>query len=1092
MFIHFSSWNAFRTVWPDFHTCFSYDTATSLPSTPLPYEYNFRARGSDSSSSFESQVDDTESPLSGRGSKERFGLKPAFDALVDVRDGAVDVLRTSSRIIARGYSEFDEYAKSRYDSAVSQHFPSAERRLWVSRPQRPGPPKLVVQCVEYAADSLSGRTFVGLQNHKRMFDRDLRRVIMGSLVRIPLHGQPAGHSHATAAAERTSVTVAFHEVIRGAGLTPYVVSAGDRDHRASGGKSDGCRLPYMSKDLLEERLYKDKVSDEHVLVMTDVDYYTDMPGWLRLGRPILLYTMVPSGAAGVHSDGAWELVRGDYVDAAGRASHSGTMMRCLITGGATYEHPLWDYNHDNVSVIDWYGNCITYYVEQRQCPSGRRIVGLFPGSSVAFPYWRDVPRNELGRFEAMVGDIAVVDMGNGKLSISCPGAYEALEVSRIDYVGWQAKSAAVGLKHVVDVEKWMSVSENSKTKAARIRWAPVLFGLLQKGWKPDGAVSMVQATSSVELIPTTPPEHYVCSHSSAPGSTTTGGDVAVAFAPPLVTLPTPVPARCMANAATAHHVRVKLTQKKFQGHAFKHDLGAYAVEFVGLVTEGRKGMVEPLEVSELAERWTRPSQQETVRGLHTLVQPEKEPRTMRGFMKGEVGFKPRQIVNCDGDHNASLALYTLAIMDDLKANHLWVGCGRTPLEVEERVHAVATGLSLPDELRERFVPDGKLTTAHEGDITNCDGSEKRWHRQHITDPIMIGLTVPALRPQLRALLKQEAAGFTVKMAEGYSYEAEWELISGTSATTLKNILKVSFGDYVALRRLGLTPRQAFACLGVYCGDDSVSVALSLPGLAEARVVALADLAMDQKLIERHSPSPVSFLGEYHYGAFFDGGRRLPDFWRQVQKCHLSCSRGIPLDVAAANKACGALSSSTLSDPLLGPWFTKVALLSGDVNKAAMTREERWKLGKESSTHRDRLALRSEVVDEWCDVSGVERSELEDILVKIDAATCLAELPRGVLDNVLITKQLLPGTANASGTIVPVDEPAPVHNDKVEKQRQERREGARNPPTGGKRHPRPQDKEAPRPPRTEDGRITRQLQRGGARAVQSGRGRRPPS
>jgi hypothetical protein len=129
------------------------------------------------------------------------------------------------------------------------------------------------------------------------------------------------------------------------------------------------------------------------------------------------------------------------------------------------------------------------------------------------------------------------------------------------------------------------------------------------------------------------------------------------------------------------------------------------------------------------------------------------------------------------------------------------------------------------------------------------------------------------RPVLRKLLKQEEAGFRVKMAEGYAYEAQWELISGTSATTLKNIIKVSFGDYVALRRIGLTPIQAFGCLGIYCGDDSVSVALPFPGLADARVLALADLAMEQKLIVREAPSPVSFLGEFHYGAFFR--RRSP-------------------------------------------------------------------------------------------------------------------------------------------------------------------------------------------------------------------------
>jgi hypothetical protein len=835
----------------------------------------------------------------------------------------------------------------------------------------------------------------------------------------------------------------------------------------------------------------DKVTDEHVIIMVDVDYYTDIRRWMCYGRPILLYTMVADAAAGVHSDGAWEITRGSYRDAAGCASYEGSVVRCLVNGGASYEHPLWDYNHDNLSVVDWYGNCITYYVEQRRCPSGRRIVGLFPGSCVAFPYWWQVPRKQLERFECMVGNVAVVDRGNGMLSISCPGAFEALEVSRIDYTGWRAKAAAVGLKHVVDVEKWMSVSENQRTKEARIRWAPVLFGLLQQGWEPSGCVSIVQNTGVTELIPAAPllrVEHYVCDHPAAPGSTITGGEIAVAFAPPLVTHPNPVPAKCMANAAMAHQVRVADTQKKFAGHSFKSDLGAYAVEFVRAVVGEHKGLVSPLEISELAELWVRPTQAATVLGLHTEVQPQDEPRVMRGFMKGEPGYKPRQIVNCDGDHNAPLATYTLAIMDNLKARHLWVGCGRAPDEIETRVHAVSTGLCVPDGVRVRLNYT-KLTEAHEGDITNCDGSEKRWHRDHITDPIMLGLIKAPCRPSLRTLLRQEAAGFKVKMAEGYQYTAEWELISGTSATTLKNILKVAFGDFVALRRSGLSVEEAFACLGVYCGDDSVCVALPLPGLAEARVVAMAELAMDQKLIVRQSPYPVSFLGEFHYGAFFDGGQRMPDFWRQAQKCHLSCNRGVTLDTAAANKAKGALSSSTLSDPLLGPWFTQVALLSGEWSASAMTREERWKLGQETTSHRDRLALRSAVVDTWCDVTGVERSELDEIVAAIWAATSLDQLPSGVLDNVLTKKQLLPGTANSSGTVVPVEGPTPEHND--QESQSHKRKTIRRSPAGGQRQARPQNEaEARTSPRTSN-RQPRQLQRGGSRPLQQGRGRRPP-
>jgi len=983
----------------------------------------------------------------------------------------------------------DRKVKEVYEGfRINTHYPVSIQFEWNMRPQRPSIPRLILRTADWWTRFSFDAQMRALQQNKRMFDTDLRKTLLGKLNNIQLVGQPQGHSHANAASERTSLSIALRESIVASGLTPYVVSAGARDHKDSGGRAVGCRLPYMSKDLLEREIYCDPLPEDSCIVMIDVDYFTDMRWWLKFGRPIALYSFAPTAAASVVNDSSWELRQGKYTDAAGNASYSGTLLHCRVNGGAVYEHPLWDYGHDTVQAVDWFGNCLTYYVEQRSCPSGRRLVVLVPASSVAYPYWTKSPVTSLQRFECMVGSIPVVDIGTGCMSVGCPGTFEALDVSKIDYIGWAEKAKAVGLKHVVDVEKWMAVSENKATKDGRIKWAPIMFALLKRGWTPDGA-GLLMPTGAIRFFGITPAQHYVCSHPAGSGDSGTGGEVSVAFAPALVTLPIPTPYKCLANAATAHQVRVKDTQKKFADHAFPQEMRSFAAEYRKLVIGEHGGSVNPLDVAELAERWKRPSQAKTIGELHTLFQPG-ESRVMRGFMKGEPGYKPRQIVNCDGDHNAPLALFTLAIMEHLKQEFKWVGCGRTPAEIEERVNSVSTGLACPDEIRALF-GFTTLEVTHEGDITNCDGSEKRWHRDNITDPIMLGLIIPEMRPLLRSLLRQEAAGFTVKMAEGYQYTALWELISGTSATTLKNILKVSFGDYCALRRCGLTPWQAFACLGVYCGDDSVSIALPIPGLAESRVVALRDLAMDQKLIVRTTPDPVSFLGEFHYGAFFYGGRRMPDFWRQVQKCHLTTNRGVPVAVAAANKAAGALSSSTLSDPLLGPWFTKVALLSGDVNVRAMTREEQFKIGFEETSHTSRLALRTEIVDDWCCQTGIDRELLEEILAQIDRATTLEELPCGVLDNSDIVKQLLPGSADNSGTVVPAAEPSPVRKIHAER-KQEGQTGPRD-HQSTQAAPRPRSENAqPQAPRTRRNSNSRQPRRGGAHAIRPGGRGRPPA
>jgi len=310
-----------------------------------------------------------------------------------------------------------------------------------------------------------------------------------------------------------------------------------------------------------------------------------------------------------------------------------------VNGGATYEHPLWDYNLDNVSVIDWWGNCLTYLVEQRACPSGRRIVGMFPISCVAFPYWTTVPRRTLRRLDCNVyipetdKYYPVVDYGGSTVSIGCPGTFESLEVSRLEYIGWAEKARALGLKHPVDVERWMSVSQVTASKLGRIPWAPIVFALLRAGWMPNGG-GVIMPTGGVHFEQVLAPQHYVCDHSAGPADTPTGNEVAIAFAPPLVTLPTPVPARCAANAATAHQVRVRMTQEKFRRHTFKSDLSGMAAEFVRMVLGDCRGVVQPLEIWELAERWTRPSQRNTVERLHTFVTPEENRRVMRGYEGG--------------------------------------------------------------------------------------------------------------------------------------------------------------------------------------------------------------------------------------------------------------------------------------------------------------------------------------------------------------------------------------------------------------------------------------------------------------------------
>ncbi len=986
----------------------------------------------------------------------------------ELREAAQELLVRSSDLVSEA-----ERLRVRCLEGVrwNSHFPRMYTEKKPSRPYRPSIPRLVLRAGDYLVAQMRMRWLLErTAMMTRRADADLRKSILTQMSRIPVQHCPKGHSHPLAASERTSVNVHLQDVLRSHGMVPYVVSAGPRDFVDK--TCHGCRLPYFAKDLTNE-LFMHDVGHEDAFVFVDVDYYTDMSEWLKFGRVCLLYTFVPEDAAGLVDNGVYELVQGEYVDPAGAASHEGTLVRLQVAGGEKYEHPLWDYSRSHVTVDDCWGNRIVYLVESRRCPSGRRIVAFFPEAVVAWPYGRAVRAEPLQRLEAGVEGVPVLELPlEQKVSIGASGTGRSLRISLLNYVSWVEKYDWAKVKFVGDVEKWMRASGLSGQDAQD--WHAVVFALLRQGWTPRGFdLARVIKTGDAELLVDGANdyhlEHYVL---DAPGgddgSELTHGYMAIAVAPALVNTPTPVPIKCRANAAMAHQIRIAGSVEKFRNHTFTGEVSRYAREFVEAILVRTRDSVVPLDLEQLAELWVRPTQRRNLEGMACWTAPE--PDVDRGFLKGEPGAKPRLIVNKSVEHNAPLGCFVHPITEKLKHTFHWIGCGLKPEDVSDVVSSVVRGRYVPEAVRTRLNMSSALSTTHEGDITNCDGSQKKWHRQMLIDPICIGITSAHYRRDLRARLKEECAGKRVKTAEGFSYEAGDELPSGTSLTTLANILKVAFGDFLALRRCGLSVEEAMACLGVYCGDDSVMVALPIDGLAETRVVAMADIAMEEKMIVRHFPEPVSFLGLFHYGAWTGEYDTMCDFWRTALKVHVSTNRSVPKAQALANKCVGLLSGPTRYDPLLGPWCERAKELCGaSPQRSSMTRAERWRVEEECDWALENLEdveqRRRRVAPAWSQVTGIDLDDLEEILARIRSATTVDELPRGVLDSILLSKKLLPGVTTHG--MIPADAAAPPAISNVAKETAQSAAPARSNSLGTQHRGRgrggPAGSRRPRPP-----------------------------
>jgi hypothetical protein len=126
----------------------------------------------------------------------------------------------------------------------------------------------------------------------------------------------------------------------------------------------------------------DQIGNRDFITMVDVDYYVDINHYLGYGKPMMIYTFVPTTVGGPVPDGSFS-IKDDIVT-------------YNVDGGASYQHKLWDYNITEVAVDAhcgywWLGwlprDKIIHTIEQRLCVEDetRRIICFTPVMRI--PWW---------------------------------------------------------------------------------------------------------------------------------------------------------------------------------------------------------------------------------------------------------------------------------------------------------------------------------------------------------------------------------------------------------------------------------------------------------------------------------------------------------------------------------------------------------------------------------------------------------------------------------------------------------------------------------------------------------------------------------
>ena len=255
-----------------------------------------------------------------------------------------------------------------------------------------------------------------------------------------------------------------------------------------------------------------------------------------------------------------------------------------------------------------------------------------------------------------------------------------------------------------------------------------------------------------------------------------------------------------------------------------------------------KHALYPVEESVVYERQNRPSQ----RALLKASETEHPIRRASKFCKREASQfvnHPRGITQINATDKREYSAYVYAFVDEILKKQPWYAFSKKPVEVAERVAAVAYNASYVS-----------LT-----DFSRMDGRVSNVCR-YLEKLVMTASFDVMFHNQMLDLMQSQhhLAG---KTAFGVWFYSEWERLSGSAETSAFNTMENACIIYVAYRLMGSGPEMAWDLLGIFGGDDGVSA--DLAAAQASRAAAWFGQKLECVKVERGSLG-VQFLAR-RYG-----------------------------------------------------------------------------------------------------------------------------------------------------------------------------------------------------------------------------------
>jgi len=685
------------------------------------------------------------------------------------------------------------------------------------------------------------------------------------------------HSHPKSAEFRSSANVYLTESVKRAGYDPYSVSSSRRDDGA------GSRYYYCVKDFgITYR--SDPITDNSVLIFTDVDYYADMPRWLNLWKPICMYSLVPDSLNYSNDEYGFQF--------------EGNELQYYVSGGGRYKHMLWDYKGDTVNAIDLDGNLLVFDIEQRRIKGDEqhRLIWLLPKARITDPLWMSVytdwSQNLLVRKTVVndglktlwepISDMLSIGEEHSNYSVNINGKlFEAIR-TRLQF-----KDSA---PYVSDVERMLKEAKHPN----HTRDAPILFKCFK------GAITIRPNVVKTGAFPTT-----YQALPKQPGLVTEDAKM------PGQVITSPLTSQPALFATKGYNADLACIEGRLDAvknvKRFSPKYRKYANEFVHrLVPQHLVGTGVPLSIGEVRDSQDKKAQ----RGRFDQVAPMMSINTensLKAFIKTETygsAKPPRNITTMSPEITIQSSAFSLPMANILK-QHDWYCPGKPPRKIVERLSHVM--LMEPSEDLE------------EGDYTCLDGTQSPDYSNLLLLPTYMRYFAPEHRGEFRRLYK-EIYKNRATTSNGVAYKPRMTVRSGSSITTQAGTIDNAFNVYCALRNMGYTEDEAWEQIGAIFGDDSVN-ANHRGVFREFVEQVVQDLGMIYKSNLRQRGEPVLFLGRY----FVDPTTTYDSFadpLRTIAKIHASANKTVTPEQGAANKAHG-YHTTDANTPIIGTWANKV-------------------------------------------------------------------------------------------------------------------------------------------------------------------------